>query len=142
MPRLPSLEIYDYLEAEGFLYAIRLPKNRVLQESIGHLLTRPVGRPPNHVLCFYASFSYQAGSWDTKRRVVAKVEWHPGELVPRVGFVVTNLSRSPERVTKFYQGRGTAEQWIKEGKNVINWTRLSCHSFRTNEVRLQLHALA
>jgi hypothetical protein len=41
-----------------------------------------------------------------------------------------------------YDGRGTAEQYIKEGKNAINWTRLSCHSFRNNEVRLQLHALA
>ena len=74
--------------------------------------------------------------------MVAKVEWHPGELCPRVGFIVTNLSRSTERVTKFYQGRGTAEQHIKEGKNAINWTRLSCHSFRNNAVRLQLHALA
>jgi hypothetical protein len=46
------------------------------------------------------------------------------------------------RVTKFHNGRGTPEQWIKEGKNAINWTRLSCHSFRNNEVRLQLHALA
>ena len=45
-------------------------------------------------------------------------------------------------MTKFYNGRGTAEQWIKEGKNAINWTRLSCHSFRNNVVRLQLHALA
>ena len=85
-----SPEIYDYLEAEGFLYAIRLPKNQSLQESIAHLLTRPVGRPPNRVQRYYASFSYQAGSWDRKRRVVAKVEWHPGELVPRVGFIVTN----------------------------------------------------
>ncbi len=42
----------------------------------------------------------------------------------------------------FYNRRGTAEQHIKEGKNAINWTRLSCHSFRNNEVRLQLHALA
>ena len=74
--------------------------------------------------------------------MVAKVEWHPGELVPRVGFIVTNLSRSAERVTRFYDGRGTAEQYIKEGKNAINWTRLSCHGFRNNEVRLQLHALA
>ena len=82
-------EMYEYLEAEGFLYAIRLPKNQVLQESIGHLLTRPVGRPPNHVRRYYASFSYRAGSWDRKRRVVAKVEWHPGELVPRAGFIVT-----------------------------------------------------
>ncbi len=70
-----SPEMYEYLEAEGFLYAIRLSTNQVLQESIGHLLTRPVGRPPNHVRRYYASFSYQAGSWDRKRRVVAKVEW-------------------------------------------------------------------
>ena len=137
-----SPDIYEFLEAEGFLYAVRLPTNPILQKSIAHLLTRPVGRPPNHVRRYHASFSYQAGSWDRKRRVVAKVEWHPGELVPRVGFIVTNLSRPAERVTRFYDGRGTAEQYIKEGKNAINWTRLSCHGFRNNEVRLQLHALA
>ncbi len=73
---------------------------------------------------------------------MAKVEWHPGELYPRVGFIVTNLSRPTARVTKFYNGRGTAEQHFKEGKHAINWTRLSCHSFRNNAVRLQLHALA
>ena len=76
------------------------------------------------------------------RRVVAKVEWHPGELVPRVGFIVTNLSRPTKRVVAFYNHRGTAEQHIKEGKNAINWTRLSCRKFRNNAVRLQLHALA
>ena len=42
----------------------------------------------------------------------------------------------------FYNGRGTAEQWIKEGKNAVKWTRLSCVAFRANAVRLQLHALA
>ncbi len=61
---------------------------------------------------------------------------------PKIGFIVTNLSRPAARVTKFYNGRGTAEQWIKEGKNAINWTRLSCHRFHNNAVRLQLHALA
>ncbi len=137
-----SPEMYEYLEAEGFLYAIRLSNNQVLQESIAHLLTRPVGRPPNHVRRYYASFSYQAGSWNKKRRIVAKVEWHPGELVPRVGFIVTNLSRPAERVVTFYNQRGKAEQYIKEGKYAIKWTRLSCREFRNNEVRLQLHALA
>ena len=34
------------------------------------------------------------------------------------------------------------EQWIKEGKGAIKWTRLSCRSFAGNAVRLQLHALA
>ncbi len=137
-----SPDIYEYLESEGILYAIRLPANKVLQGSIAHRLRRPVGRPPNHVRRYYANFSYQAGSWDKKRRVVAKVEWHPGELYPRVGFIVTNLSRPAERVVAFYNQRGTAEQWIKEGKNAIKWTRLSCRSFRNNEVRLQLHTLA
>ncbi len=137
-----SPEMYEYLEAEGFLCTIRLAANKVLQESIAHLLRRPVGRPPNHVRRFYASFSYQAGSWNRKRRVVAKVEWHPGELCPRVGYIVTNLSRPAERVMWFYNQRGKAEQYIKEGKNAIRWTRLSCLKFRNNAVRLQLHALA
>jgi hypothetical protein len=61
--------------------------------------------------------------------VIAKVEWHPGELYPRVGFIVTNLSRPAERIIAFYNRRGTAEQWIKEGKGAIKWTRLSCRTF-------------
>jgi Transposase DDE domain group 1 len=76
------------------------------------------------------------------RRVIAKVEWHPGELYPRVGFIVTNMSRPAERVVAFYNKRGTCEQWIKEGKGAIKWTRLSCRTFAANAVRLQLHALA
>jgi hypothetical protein len=56
--------------------------------------------------------------------------------------LVTNLRRSPRRVVKFYNGRGTAEQWIKEGKNAIRWTRLSCRRFKDNQTRLQLFALA
>jgi hypothetical protein len=135
-------ELYELLEAEGIGYAIRLPANRVLQERIGHLLTRPVGRPPMKPQVFFASFSYQAQSWSKPRRVVAKVEWHQGELYPRVGFVVTNLTRPAERVSKFYNGRGTAEQYIKEGKQALRWTRLSCRTFRDNAVRLQLFALA
>ncbi len=137
-----SPEVYTFLEAERFRYAIRLPANAVLQRRIAHLLKRPVGRPPHQVRRFYASFRYRAATWDRSRRVVAKVEWHPGELYPRVGFVVTNLSQPAERVVAFYNGRGTAEQWIKEGKSAMKWTRLSCRSMVANAVRLQLHALA
>ena len=85
---------------------------------------------------------YQAGSWDRPRRVVAKVEWHQGELFPRVGFIVTNMSAKPEGVVHFYNGRGTAEQWIKEGKYALHWTRLSCKRFVCNQVRLGLFVLA
>jgi hypothetical protein len=142
-------KLYELLEAEGIGYAIRLPANAVLQEQrTGHLLTWPVGRPPRKPQVFHASFTYQAQSWTKPRRVVAKVEWHQGALYPRVGLdqlrcsSITNLSRPAERVVKFYNGRGTAEQWIKEGKQALRWTRLSCRTFRDNAVRLQLFALA
>jgi hypothetical protein len=135
-------EIYEFLEAEGASYTIRLPANQVLQDKIGHLLKRPVGRPPHEVRRYYASFRYRAQSWNRPRHVVAKVEWHPGELYPRVGFIVTNLARSAEGIVVFYNRRGTCEQYIKEGKNAIKWTRLSCRTFAANAVRLQLHALA
>jgi hypothetical protein len=135
-------EIYEFLEAEGYGYAIRLPTNPVLQGKIGYLLKRPVGRPPVEIRRYYASFNYQAGSWSKPRRVVAKVEWHSGELCPRVGFIVTNLARPAERIVGFYNHRGTCEQYIKEGKGAIKWTRLSCRSLAANAVRLQLHALA
>ena len=137
-----SPEVYEYLEEHGFHYAIRLPSNEVLEREIQHLLKRPVGRPSKKPVIRYHDFHYQAGSWDRPRRVVAKVEWHRGELFPRVGFIVTNLSAKPEGVVHFYNGRGTAEQWIKEGKYALNWTRLSCHRFVANQVRLQLFVLA
>ena len=131
-------DVYEYLEAERISYAIRLPANRILQHRIGYLLTRPVGRPPHEVRRYYASFRYQAASWVTSRRVVAKVEWHPGELYPRVGFIVTNLSRPPENIVAFYNMRGTCEQWIREGKGAVKWTRLSCRTFAANAVRQDL----
>jgi len=135
-------EIYEFLEAEGYGYAIRLPANRVVQDKIGYLLKRPVGRPPHEVRRYHASFSYQAQSWEKPRRAVAKVEWHPGELYPRVGFIVTNLMRAAERVMGLLQPSRHAEQWIKEGKGAVKWTRLSCRTSAANAIRLQLHALA
>ena len=135
-------EIYEYLEGKGFLYAIRLPANEVLYDKIHHLLTRPVGRPPKKPIVWFYDFTYQAASWDQPRRVVVKVEWHQGELFPRVGFIVTNMSAKAQGVVHFYNGRGTAEQWIKEGKYALNWTRLSCKRFVSNQVRLWLFVLA
>ena len=76
------------------------------------------------------------------RRVVAKVEFHCGELFPRVGFIVTNLATDNRAVVRFYNKRGTAEQWIKEGKQAVAMTRLSCHRFSANEVRLWLSVIA
>ena len=137
---IPAL--YEALERRGVGYAIRLPANDVLERAVEDLLVRPRGRPSRAPLVRYRSFQYQAASWDRPRRVIAKVEHYLGELFPRVGFIVTTLAGPNRAVVRFYNQRGTAEQWIKEGKAATHWTRLSCHRFRANEVRLLLGVLA
>ena len=135
-------EIYEALEERGVKYAIRIPSNDNLERDIAELVPRPVGRPSKKPLVEYKGFLYQAAGWKTARRVVAKVEHHLGELYPRVGFIVTNLTLPSRAVVRFYNKRGTAEQWIKEGKQAVKMTRLSCHRFRSNEVRLWLSIIA
>jgi len=137
---IPAL--FDLLETEGWDYAIRIKGNPKLHHQIAWLTKRGPGRPPHHVVRRYTSFHYRAKSWSKARRVVAKVEFRPGELFPTVGFIVTNRSLPNEQVLAFYNGRGMAEQHIKEGKYALKWTRLSCMRFAANAVRLQLHALA
>jgi hypothetical protein len=73
---------------------------------------------------------------------VANVEFHFGELLPRVGLIVTNLETDSRAVVRFYTKRGTAEQWIKEDNQAAKMTRLSCHRFRSNEVRMWLIVMA
>jgi Transposase DDE domain group 1 len=100
-------ELYELLETEDIRYAIRLP-------AADRLPADTAGRPATQEADLsYASFHYEANGWTRARRVVAKIEWHQGELYPRVGFIVTNLTQPNKRVVKFYNGRGTAEQWIK-----------------------------
>jgi hypothetical protein len=138
-------EIYVALEERGVQYAIRIPANDRLERGIAELPTRPVGRPSHKPVVWYKSFLYEAQSWKTGRRVVAKVEFHAGELFPRVGFIVTNLERDSRAVVRFYNKRGTVEvaaATIKEGKQAVNMTRLSSHRFRSNEVRLWLSVIA
>ena len=109
-------EIYDTLEQRDVDYAIRMPANKSLEVEIEDILFRPPGRPSRKPLVRYKSFRYQAKSWTRPRRIVAKVEHHRGELFPRVGFIVTNMVLPSRSVVRFYNKRGTAEQWIKEGK--------------------------
>jgi hypothetical protein len=45
-------------------------------------------------------------------------------------------------IVPFYNGKGTAEQWLNEGKYALDWTWLSCHKFVANQVRLWLFILA
>jgi hypothetical protein len=130
------------LEQEGFRYAIRIKSNPVLERKIARWLKRPVGQPSHKPKVFYHSFRYPARSWACDRRGVVKVEWHAGELFPRVGFIGTNLKGHAKKVVRFYNRRGTAAQWIKEGKNAVKWTKLSCRRFQDNATRLQWFARA
>ena len=72
--------------------------------------TRPVGRPGHKPVVCYNGFLYQAASWTKARRVVAKIEFHFGELFPRVRFIVTNLETDSRALARFSNKQGTAEQ--------------------------------
>ena len=48
--------------------------------------------------------------------------WHHPEKVPQDAIIVTNLGTSSRAVVRFYNKRGTAEQWIKEGKQAVAMT--------------------
>ena len=134
--------IHERLENAGYSYAIRLPTSTVLKEKIVQRLTRPMGRSSQtKVNRLNEDFLYQAASWDKPRRVIVEIEWHPGEMFPNIGCIVTNLPIEPDWVVRFYHPRGTAEQHIKEGQYAFHWTRLSYRKFCDNEGRLQLHAL-
>ena len=82
-------------------------RTRALERDIAELLTRRAVTPSHKPVVWYEGFLYQAASWKTARRVVAKVEFHFGELFPRVGFIVTNLETPSRAVVRFYNKRGT-----------------------------------
>ena len=97
-------EIYEYLETRQIDYAIRLPANEVLQRKIAHLLTRPTEGPSPKPIVSHHDFTYQAQSWQCiPKRVVAKVEWHQGELFPRVGLHSDQPELSTQRNSPLLQ---------------------------------------
>lgn len=136
-------DLYEYFETNRISYFIRLPTNDRLQRLIWPHLTRPVGRPPKSgIQTKLLSFQYQAGTWKQTRRVVCKIEWHEGELFPRVGFIVTNSRLTAGKVVKVYNGRAEIENRIKEGKLTLRWDKTSCQKFAANEARLKLGVIA
>lgn len=137
-------DVYDYCEKEHVTYFIRLPANEILRKIMEpETKSRPVGRPPKSgVKVQHFEFYYRAGSWKKRRRVVCKVEWHNGELFPRMGFIVTNSTLHAWQVVRAYNGRANVENRIKEAKNTLRWDKTSCHRFAANQARLKMGALA
>ena len=106
-------------------------------------LGRPVSRPPQSgIQVKIVDLRYQAKSWSRPRRVVAKIEWHRGELFPRIGLMITNSRLPAGKVIKVYNGRAEIENRIKEGKNTLRWDKTSCKRFEANQARLQMGVLA
>ncbi len=100
-------KLYDALEERDVKYAIRLPASDILEPDIAELSSRPVGRPPR-ASGPEQELSLSVGAFEDGPAVAATVEYHLGELFPRVGFV-TNLAASSHAVVGFYNKRGTAE---------------------------------
>ena len=134
-------EIYEFLEAEGIGYAIRLPANSVAGQD--RLLAQAPGRTPTargapllRRLQLPGEELEEAAPCRGQGRVAS------GRALPARRLHCHQPVAPVERIVAFYNQRGTCEQWIKEGKGAIKWTRLSCRTFAANAVRLQLHALA
>lgn len=135
-------EVYEYCESERVTYFIRLPANAVLNRLIDPYLTRPVRRSPKSgIQTRLVDLRYQAQTWDRERRVVAKIEWHDGELFPRIGFIVTNSKLTAGKVVEAYNGRGDVENRLKEWKNTLHWGKTSCRRFAANQARLPMGVL-
>jgi len=136
-------DLYELCEGRRITYFIRISSNSNLKKLIQPHLNRPAGRPPKSgVQIRVIEFHYQAEKWNKPRRVVCKIEWHTGELFPRVGFIVTNSNLEAHKVITTYNGRGEIENRIKEGKNTLRWDETSCRRFAANQARLLIGCLA
>lgn len=135
-------EIYRTLESFDMLYAIGIASNSVFKKRTERWLKkakRKYARSKIPIRLFY-SFRHRAKSWNKRRRIVVKIE--VGPLGTNVRFVITNRPGRAEQIYDGYDDRGECENRIKEFKRDLSADRLSCHSYRANAFRLQLHALA
>ena len=132
----PQPEIYDYRSRRHALrHPDDAPPDKVLQESIAHLLKRPVRQAATRTCAGIMPASViRPEPADKPRRVKS-----PRSSGIRVSSIPAGRvhchqpgAAPPNRVVAFYNQRGTAEQWIKEGKNAIRWTRLSCRQVRSH----------
>jgi hypothetical protein len=117
-------ETYEYCEEHRITYFLRLRSNAILMQLLEPYLNRPVGRPPKSgIQVKVVDLQYQAKSWHKPRRVVAKIEWHRGELFPRIGFVVTNSRLPAGQVVKVYNGRAMWKTGSRKGRTPCAGTR-------------------
>jgi hypothetical protein len=130
------------LEAEGIRYVLGIGSNRIFKARVAGVVARAERRyeRTSHAVHVRTSFWHQAKRWPRRRRILVKIDVTAQGL--NVRFMVTNRRGRAVDLVAWYDARGTAENWIKELKRDIHADRLSCHRFRANAVRLQLHSVA
>jgi hypothetical protein len=135
-------EVEYALEDEGIEYVIGMATNAVFKKRVAPIVAQAEQRYQRQQkpVSIRTSFHHRARSWPRQRRILVKVDVSAAGL--NVRFMVTNRVGRAADLIAWYDQRGAAENFIKELKLDIHADRLSCHRFRANAVRLQLHTLA
>jgi hypothetical protein len=136
-PRMEST-----LEAAGVGYVLALGPNRVFTARIARLRARAEARASRtgQRVQVATSFRHRATRWPHQRRILVRLDVTPTSTTVR--YFVTNRTGRAADLIAWYGARGDAENRIKEWKNDLHADRLSCHRYRANAARLQLHTLA
>ena len=140
-----SPELYEVLEDKNCTYAIRLKENaklRELAEDENQDLYHATKHNQVDYAVVFGEFMYQTGSWSHPRRVVFKIEKPYSQMIHMYTFIVTTFEMEPHKVIRFYCGRGSMENFIKESKNGFDFSSVSSSSKLVNANRLLIHALA
>jgi hypothetical protein len=130
------------LEAEGIGYVLAIGPNVAFARRLAQVRTRAEQRAARtgQRVTVRTSFRHRARTWPRQRRILAHLDVTGQSTVVRY-YVTNRLGRAADLIA-WYGGRGEAENRIKEWKNDLQADRLSCHRYRANAARLQLHTLA
>lgn len=136
-------KLLRWCDRHGVDYVVGLAKNAVLKRLSrrSRVQARWTYRRTGEKQRLFEAFDYAAGTWDRRRRVVAKAEHGDRGENPR--FIVTSLDGDPQDLyDRLYCQRGDAENRIKEQQLGLFADRTSCHDFLANQFRVLLSAAA
>ena len=130
------------LEDAGVDYVLGIGPHLVFQERVASCRARAEARYARRQrpVAVRTSFWYRARRWPRRRRILVKLD--VTATGTNLRFMITNRPGRATDLITWYEGRGAAENGIKELKLDLHADRLSCHRYRANALRLQLHTLA
>lgn len=130
------------LEAAGVDYVLGIGPHLVFQQRMARCRQHAEARyaRTHRPVALRTSFWYRARRWPRRRRILVKLDVTAHGTSLR--FMITNRSGRAAELITWYEGRGAAENGIKELKREVHADRLSCHRYRPNALRLQLHTVA